>query len=184
MSNLKDQLSETATLAENAFRNLDSLQLNWRPHPKKWSIAQCLEHLMKSDRSYFPIFDKIISGSYHPSWWARMSPLSRFWGQSLIKYSGAVVRKKIRNPGIFSPTFSEIDDGILARYLDQMEVLKDYFERIDRPELLSIKIHSPVSRFVTYSLGDTITLLAGHERRHVNQALNMMHHPEFPKQKL
>ena len=33
-----------------SFGRLDVRQLNWRPDATKWSVAQCLEHLLAANR--------------------------------------------------------------------------------------------------------------------------------------
>ena len=40
---------------------------------------------------------------------------------------------------------------------------------------------SPVSNMVVYSLKNACTILANHEERHYNQAMNVMNLKEFPK---
>ncbi|MGE0392539.1 MAG: DinB family protein, partial [Vicinamibacterales bacterium] len=32
-------------------------QFNWQPAPDAWSVAQCLEHLNATARSYLPMLD-------------------------------------------------------------------------------------------------------------------------------
>jgi DinB superfamily len=56
--NLPDLISglEAITQAtEGVFGKLSSAQLNWKPVPDRWSIAQCFEHLMNANsESGFP----------------------------------------------------------------------------------------------------------------------------------
>src|SRR5262245_44215544 len=62
------------------FSNISTEQLNWKSSPSSWSIAQCLEHLMKSHTAFIPIFNKISSGNFKMSFWERYSPFTRVWG--------------------------------------------------------------------------------------------------------
>jgi uncharacterized damage-inducible protein DinB len=181
MSVYIDQLNEAVTTVRNSFIQLTEEQLNWKPLPEKWSIAQCLDHLVNSDEAYYPVFEKIISGTHTPSLWTRISPFSTFFGNWLTKNSGAVVNKKIKNPKIFSPAYSRIDTGIVKRYIDHVETMKSYVGKLTKMDTDKIKIASPASAIVTYSLADAITLLTGHEIRHVTQAINIFNHPQFPK---
>ena len=43
-------LDAVATDVQSAFGNLDARQVNWRPDAAKWSVAQCLAHLMAANR--------------------------------------------------------------------------------------------------------------------------------------
>jgi len=62
MKNLDAYLSDLEILTEeirSAFSNLDTEQINWKPSPKKWSVAQCLDHLIVTSQSYQSTFDSI-----------------------------------------------------------------------------------------------------------------------------
>lgn len=45
---------EAKEKASLEFSNISSEQLNWKPSAESWSIAQCLDHLIIADSSYFP----------------------------------------------------------------------------------------------------------------------------------
>ena len=48
--------------AKSAFGNLNPSQINWKPSPERWSVAQCFDHLLTSNRGYLPIFDSVLAG--------------------------------------------------------------------------------------------------------------------------
>lgn len=178
---LTAQLDLVSNQAEHNFSELNSEQLNWKPSPEKWSIAQCLDHLVVANSTYIPIFDAILEHGYHPTWWQRMSPFSGFFGKIMVKSLGPVPKRKYKSPQIFRPSSSNIDTGIKSRFEKQHRDLKTTF-----PKLISLGpgrmiISSPASKFITYSLQHALELIAGHNQRHVNQAMAILHHPNFPK---
>ncbi|MEP7075617.1 MAG: DinB family protein, partial [Acidobacteriota bacterium] len=62
-----------------AFGSLTNEQLNWKPAAESWSIAQCVDHLIKSNDEVQPVIDAKLAGgknSFLESW----SPLTRFFG--------------------------------------------------------------------------------------------------------
>lgn len=182
---MPDHIQQLQNIAQQAHANFGSLtaeQLNWKPSPDKWSIAQCLDHLIVSDNTYNKKFDQIISGTYKPSFWTRISPFSKYFGNFLKNNAAAVVKKKMKRPEIFKPSSGKIDAGIVQRFTDHITALIEYIKKLDDPELQKIKIQSPVSGLITYSIGDTLEILSGHEQRHYNQAMNVLQHAEFPKQ--
>jgi len=181
---MQDPVQQVETIAQQAQENFGSLtaaQLNWKPSPEKWSIAQCLDHLIVSDNTYNNRFNKIINGTYKPSFWTKISPFSRYFGSYLVKNAGAVIKKKMKRPVIFKPSNSAIDAGIVLRFMAHTESLASYFKKLGDPATQKIKITSPVSGLITYSIADTIALLSGHEQRHFNQAMNVLQHPDFPR---
>ena len=56
------RIERTSQEASEIFGGLNGTQLNWKPNPDKWSVGQCLDHLIVSNSQYFPIFDEILSG--------------------------------------------------------------------------------------------------------------------------
>ena len=79
------------------FGNLSTEQLNWKPSTEKWSIAQCLDHLMITNSSYYSQLNKVIDGKHKNSYYQNVKFISRFCGSYLIKETGAVVNKPQKN---------------------------------------------------------------------------------------
>ena len=50
---ISKQLDEITAAVQAEFSGLDNTQLNRKPVADKWSIAQCLDHLVVSNDSYF-----------------------------------------------------------------------------------------------------------------------------------
>lgn len=50
--------------AELLFSELSGEQLNWKPNPQTWSIAQNLEHLIVVNETYYPVLSALKKGAY------------------------------------------------------------------------------------------------------------------------
>jgi uncharacterized damage-inducible protein DinB len=74
---------EAKEKVQSELSNISLQQLNWKPSPESWSIAQCLEHLVISHTVYFPALQKVIDGVYEMSFWERYSPFSGIFGRML-----------------------------------------------------------------------------------------------------
>jgi hypothetical protein len=61
------------------------------------------------------------------------------------------------------------------------EELSAFIRKLEDVDLRKIKICSPVSSFITYSLDDMLTIITIHEQRHINQAKRVMAMEGFPK---
>ena len=168
--------------ARAAFRQLSVEQLNWKPGPKKWSVAQCLDHLIVIHSLYFPLFERLAAGSVKQTFWERSSPFSRFFGRFLIKSMDPANVKPMKTAAKAYPASSDIDAGILDRFVDHQQQLIEHLERL--PNTLDAEktiLTSPLMAFVTYSLDDTFTILTHHCRRHFDQAKRVMETEGFPK---
>jgi len=162
------------------FSNITVHQLNWKPAPERWSIGQCLDHLIVSDSLYFPSMKKIAEGNYRMNFWERWNPLSNFLGKMLVEQLQERVKKKVKAPRIFNPSSSEIDLGVLDRFQKHLDTLLEYIESHKKTDIDKINITSPVSRFITYSLRDAITILINHEHPHIHQAEHVKEAAGFP----
>lgn len=98
----------------------------------------------------------------------------------MIRSLGPQPTKKFTAPKIFEPSSSDIH-SITSDFMHHQEVLKKYFQQLSALDGSKTVIASPVSSMITYSLNDALQILAGHEQRHINQALNVLNNPNFPK---
>ena len=57
---------------DEAFGDLSSEQLNWKPAPSAWSVGQCIDHLITSNELYMVNIQKVADGTYEPNWWSRI----------------------------------------------------------------------------------------------------------------
>ena len=156
--------------AREAFGSLDGRQLNWKPSPESWSVAQCLEHLITINSLYFPVFEKMRERQPPNTFLEKYSPLSGFFGRYLIKSLGPENLKKMKTSRKAYPSASEIGDDIVNRFEQHQGELAERIAAISPDVGLNTIITSPLVRFVTYSLDDCLTMLVVHERRHLLQA--------------
>jgi hypothetical protein len=178
---LIEKINAVMQQADRYFSVLSKQQLNWRPETKKWSIAQCLEHLLNTNKTYFPGFDKILAGTHKLGFFQKLNPFKKMVGAYMIKQLGPLVKKKMKAPAIFQPSHSEVPADIVSRFLNQQKELVNYFLRLHPLQTTRINIASPVTPFIVYSLSDAMKIIAGHEQRHLNQALDVLNHTNFPK---
>ncbi len=173
-------LDAVTTEAHKLFGNLTVLQLNWKPAPEKWSIAQCLDHLIVSNNTYYPQFNAIITRKYRNSLYQNIGFISRWFGNYLIRKTGPVVGKPMKNPPAFAPAQSNLPATIVADFNKQQLQLSAVIAKLDDADLNKTIVSSPAQGLITYSLHDLLIILAGHEQRHLQQAKNVLQHPQFP----
>lgn len=179
-ANQSQHLSELASEANSiggkalaAFGDFNAPQLNWKPGADQWSIAQCFDHLVTSNETYFKIFEKILSGQKKKTVWESFPWLPGFWGRMLINSLDPKTTRKMKAPKIFHPSSSAIDEGIIRRFVDQQDQIIGYMRATEHLDLEKIIISSPVTKVVTYSLMDAYTIIVVHEKRHFLQAIRV-----------
>ncbi len=176
------QLNEVSRQVKETFAPLNTTQLNWKPAPNKWSIAQCLDHLMVSNSTYYPEFDRIIKQQPFTNWWGKIPFLPALAGKMLLDGVKPTSTIPLPAPGNFTPSNSDIPDTIVQDFDRMQQTFIGYFTRLQTiPEHERVLVTSPVARFITYSLKDCLNILTFHEQRHLQQALRVMKMDDFPK---
>jgi hypothetical protein len=181
LDGLAAQARATAAHVKARFGPLSAAQLNWKPAPDRWSVGQCLDHLLTADGAYFPTFDTVRAGRYRKTLWQRMPVLPTFFGRMLLKAIDPANTRKSKAPAIFKPASSDVDTGVVRRFGEQQATLVGYLEAGAGFDLDGTIIASPVSPIVTYSLFDAFRILVRHAQRHVQQADRVVALDAFPR---
>ena len=166
--------------AEAAFGGLDERQLNWKPDATRWSVAQCFEHLLASNRLMLEHAD---DARHHPprTVWQRVPLLPGLWGRVLVRSLAPGATRKFTAAPQATPTASDIPSDVVERFVDQHRALAEWTQALDERDAARVVMISPFVRVVTYSVLDGCRLIVAHDRRHVEQARRVTTSPGFPR---
>lgn len=180
VNNIIADLQAVANDARASFGGLSAAQINWKPNAESWSVGQCLEHLIKTDREFFPELDKLAAGTRRNTLWESWSPLTGLAGGFLIKSLKSDERKfKVPTPRIAPP--SQIAPDIVRQYAQHIEQVSAKIAAAQTADLQKTVVTSPFMKLMTYTLADGYTVIVEHARRHLRQAQRVTQVAEFPK---
>src|ERR1051325_1418526 len=171
--------NNVADAARNTFGHLTPSQLNWKPSPERWSVAQCFEHLLTSNKGFFPRIDGVLAG-IKPTFWQRMPVVPGLAGRLLIKSLDPKSTRKIKAPKKFQPAQSDISASVLDDFVEQQTNIVEKMKATEHLDLEKIIITSPVAAAITYSMMDAYRVIVVHERRHFEQARRVTEEAAFP----
>lgn len=162
------------------FGELSGEQLNWKPGEGKWSIAQCLDHLIKSNSGFASDFAKLADGGRKSSFFEKYSPLSGVMGRFLIK---AVTddSKKAKAPTKKVVPPSDLSADIVDTFCSHLASIGKKIEPLGDVDPKKTILTSPILAIFTYSLDDAYTVIVEHSKRHVRQAKRVMESADFPR---
>ena len=178
-----DVLTELEAIAADAaatFGRLDAQQLNWKPEASRWSVAQCLEHLLSANGQMADMADRALDGTRGRTVWQRVPVWPGLIGRMLVRTQSPDATRRFKAPGKAQPAASAIDAGIVGRFVDQQRALIAKLDAAAARDLAGVVMVSPFLGVVTYSVLDGWRLIVAHERRHVQQARRVMATPGFP----
>ena len=180
---LEALISDARTIAAKArssFGILSAEQLNWKPSAERWSIAQCFEHLIESNKGYLPIIDDVRKGKKKSTIWERLPVLPGLAGKLLIKSLDPASTRKLKAPKSFQPSKSNISPDVIDDFVSVQDEVIEGMKSTSHLDLEKIVVTSPVASFVAYSMMDAYRIIVVHERRHFQQAERVAAESGFP----
>ena len=179
LATIAAESEKNSAAARELINELTEAQLNWRPAPDKWSIAQCLDHLaLTSSRfdSYFT--DALVRG--RKQWPVNSPPKYRpsLMGGWLIKQVEPVTGRNLTAPKVFRPATSEIH-GAPDKFLQQQNRFLQFVRQTEGVDYNKTRLRSPVTPLMRYSLADAFVITVVHEQRHLLQARRVRETPGF-----
>jgi DinB superfamily len=180
LQTIVDECEKNSVVARELVSPLNEAQLNWKPAPERWSIAQCLEHLTVSTEKFGPYFTRAIAQGREKRP-ADGTPAYRptFLGGWLIKQMVPETTRKVSAPKIFRPSSSDVDRP-LEKFLTQQEKFLEFVRATKGIDYNKTRLRSPVTLLMRYSLADAYVLTVVHGQRHLQQARRVRETPGFP----
>lgn len=172
LSDITAGIHDVAEDARLTFGSLSDKQLNWKPDEKRWSVAQCFDHLVSADRQ---LVDQAKSALANPpsSIWQRLPVWPAMFGRLLVGSQGPkVTRKYVASPK--ATPASRIAPDIISRFVGQHGELEAWTRGLDEQTIGRTIMISPFVGAITYSVLDGLRLLVAHDRRHLEQARRVL----------
>jgi hypothetical protein len=182
-SELTEDERQVAQIKEQAaalVRGLSDAQYNWRPGPGRWSMAQCLGHIVAGVEVYFPTLEICIAearkkglvgnGPFHYGW----------FGNWFVRSMDAPPKRRMKNPARITPPPEQPLEKGLQDFNAAHDRLLQLIVQANGVDLGRAKFRSPLLKLIKLSLGQGFAVLLAHARRHLWQANEVRKHPGFP----
>ncbi len=168
------QLSALTSDFTHAFDGLTADQINWKPNSSAWSIGQVIDHIITVNETYFPVVEQLKQGTYHAPLTGRLPFLVRWFGNFILKGVEPERKRKVRTFPIWEPAQSDVPGDILQRFAEHQKKLGEMMASCEKFIEAGTVISSPANRFIVYKLEKAFDIILAHERRHLNQALEVL----------
>jgi hypothetical protein len=155
-------------------------RLEWRPSPKRWSPADCLNHLNVTVTKYLPRIAAMIAQGRAEGLTGTGPFRHPFVGNWFVRLLEPPPRRRMRVPGVFAPRPGVPADTLLPEFERLRGELLERIRESDGLDLAALRMASPAARFFLLTLGQSFGALAAHDRRHLWQARQVMGDAGFP----
>jgi hypothetical protein len=166
---LADEFSAIAHDAASVFSRYDATQLNWQPHAAGWSIAQCFDHLLKTNQGMLRAIDRALDRGAAPTVWQRLPLWPRLFGWMLVTSQGPGGTRRYVAPAGATPGSGSLPPDTLERFIVGQQAAIAGVRALSAADARRIMV-SPFVAQITYSVLDGYRLIAAHQRRHFEQA--------------
>lgn len=172
---LLQYFNETTAELEKQVAGLSEAQLQFKPAPDKWSISQCLEHIIRSERMIFDMAKKGLDQDPQPERRKEIKLTDDNLKNALTDRSHKYqAPKELQPEGIYKDVKTALADFTAAR-----QPVLDYIKKADAEDLRNHVSDSPTGPIDGYQ---ALIFIAAHCARHTKQIAEIKADPNFPKQ--
>ena len=164
-----NDIEKVTSTVQQKLGNLSEDELNWKPNPKSWSVAQVLDHVMLINESYFEVMTKLRSGTLNLPFFYRFEIFPGLFGAFLKKAVDPETSTKLKTLKIWIPEESVHSPEIVEQFIKHQEKLKLYIHKLEDHVAKGAVAHSPINRNLVLKIDAMIDILISHEKRHLKQ---------------
>lgn len=182
---LKDITLANKHFAQKKLIHLNETQKSWRPTLESWNLLEVFAHL----NAYASFYNKTFQNRITKTKFTRTkeqfvsSPLGRSAWKSMKLGRAKNIKRKFKSPKNHNPTLdlSLLKGDEVNEFIENQEAMLGLLDLSETVNLKRVKIPISISRIVRLRLGDALMFVIYHNERHIQQAMNIMAHPKFPK---
>lgn len=176
-------ISDTESLLKdfNKFKSLSENQINWKSDNKSWSIAECVDHLLVTNKLYLDEVEKQFALKQIKTDCSITEVKHKLLSKFIIKSVNPDNIKKVKTFSVFMPSASNYSKEVFSKFIDQQKELINLISSFNNLNLNKYTISSSASKLIKENFCDVLEIIRLHDRRHFNQAERVFNHNGFPK---
>lgn len=169
--------------AKSLTAGLSDAQFNWKPAPDRWSIAQCIKHLiltgtMAANEQEAAIAKleqqgKRSDGPYE------YGGITAKMGNMLMSAIEPPVQRRFKTAKKVYPAVHHDREAVVSEFVGVYERLEHNLRRAKGLDLGAVSVGLPIPLF-RIKLGQSMPFEIAHARRHLWQAGEVRRDPGFP----
>lgn len=173
LRDLINQFEISKAELNNLLEGVTEDQFNKRPGSGGWSIAECVDHLIVTGKDYTRQIENGLRKAEKKKLFLK-GPYKFSWiGKNFIRNVEPPVKRKFKNPARWTPeakhSLLKIKDEYIAlqnRYIELLNKCRGF-------DILKVKLPSPATSLLRFSIYEMFHVNAAHQRRHLWQAENV-----------
>ena len=167
------------------FSHLSDVQAKWKPNDITWNIQEIFAHLNEYARFYHAAITRKLANTRFTS--PKENFMSSHLGKSAwssMKLGNAKnIKRKFNSLKAYDPVYTPelITNDEIERFRSYQEEFLSIIDQSKTVNIRKVKIPNSMSKIIKLRLGDVLLFISYHNERHIQQAMNLITHPKFPK---
>ncbi len=173
------QIDDNQARMLELISGLSDEQWNFKQNENRWSVAECTEHIVRSQRGILEMIKGVIASPRDPEWATKTAGKTAAVRQ-LVPMRGPQGQGGVQAPAEIRPTEHWDRARAIREFYDAQGEVRAYVETMDR----TIKDHTmqhPVPQIGWLNAYDWLNLLTMHTVRHSKQIVEVQEDPNYPK---
>jgi hypothetical protein len=166
----------------NKFKSLSEKQINWKPSVESWSIAECIDHLLVTNKIYLDEFERQFAQKQIRCNITIERVKNKFLARIIIKSVNPKNIKRVKTFSVFNPSSSFYKLDVIDKYAKLQDDFVNLITKYKDLNLNKYSMSSPAAKIIKENFCDVLEIIRLHDRRHFNQATRIFNHQNFPKE--
>jgi len=169
-----DLLTSTQTALQKSIEGLSDAQLNFKPAPDRWSVAECVKHIAITEQALWHMTDSVIHGTPNPEKRSEIKATDEQVVQAIESRE-----KKVKTAPPLEPQntpYQSLSEALESFKTNRAKLI-EYVKSTD-DDLRNHVVTLPPGSFDCYQM---ILFIGAHSNRHTQQIEEVRADPNFPK---
>jgi len=169
-----DLLQQTEQGVIDAVTGLSDVQLNFKPAPDRWSVAECVKHIAITEQALWHMTDSVVHGTPNPEKRSEIKATDEQVVQAIESRE-----KKVKTAPPLEPQntpYQSLSEALESFKTNRAKLI-EYVKSTD-DDLRNHVVTLPPGSFDCYQM---ILFIGAHSNRHTQQIEEVKADPNFPK---
>lgn len=168
--------------AKKLLDGLTDAQANWQPDQgRRWSIAQCLDHLARINPYYVSPFLQAVEQARAAARGEFRTLAPTWFGRMFVRTLEPPPRGRLRANRVALPASSMPAATVLESYVRGHQGYRKLVQLANDVDVNRVTQWNPFIRFVRMRIATVLLVVPAHDRRHLWQARQVLHASGFPR---
>ncbi len=176
------QMRDAEEAAAQLIAGVSYAQGNWHPVPgMTWSIWQCLDHLVLTNRAYAKALQDAVSQADEKYLCPTKGIVPGRFGRWFLRNVEPPVKVGIKTKAAIKPAAEGDLETALTYFVDSHEAFREILRSWDGVDLNRVRYKNPFVPLVRFTVGTGLLIVNGHDRRHLWQAQRVKSAPGYDR---